>query len=399
MKPRQRVLAAIEHREPDRVPIDIGGSSFSTVIGRAYERLKVDLGVKGETRYMKKKSRSAILDERVARRLHTDTRPLLIGSPDGWQDVYFEDGSFRDEFGVIWRKAGDGHYAPTGNPLREATMADLDGFAWPDPRNPGRTRSLREQARQLYEGTDYAVVLSLPVGFVHLSQYLRGYEQWLMDIVLNPEFLDVLMDRALEWWLALAEAVLNEVGPYVDVIAFGDDVAFHDRPMVDLARYRRLFKPRHRRMVDLIKGKSEAKVLYHCCGAVKSLIGEFVDIGVDALNPVQVSSAGMDTAELKARFGSQPGSGICFWGAIDTGRVLPMGSPQEVRSEVRRRIQDLAPGGGFVLAPVHNIQEDVPPQNILAMADAALEFGRRPGSEHDSSSCAGAIGPAQAGWD
>ncbi len=372
MTPRERLRAAIEHRQPDRVPIDVGGSSFSTIIGQAYERLKAHLGVEDDTQYMKRRSRSAILDERIARRLHTDTRPLLVGSPDGWQDIYFADGSFQDELGVVWRKAGDGHYAPTGNPLREATLADLDAFPWPDPLNPGRTRGLRERARQLHEGTDYAIVLSPPVGFVHLSQYLRGYEQWLMDIVLNPEFLDALMDRALAWWLELVGAVLDEAGPYVDVVAIGDDVAFHDRPMVDLARYRKLFKPRHRRMIDLVKAKSDAKVLYHCCGAVKPLIGEFIEIGVDALNPVQVSSAGMDdSAALKAEFGDH----ICFWGAIDTGRVLPMGTPADVRAEVRRRIQDLALGGGYVVAAVHNIQEDVPPENIQAMADAAIEFG------------------------
>jgi uroporphyrinogen decarboxylase len=368
MKPRERVLAAMAHREPDRVPIDVGGTSFSTIIGQAYERLKAHLGTASETRYMKRKSRSALLDEGVARRLQADTRPLLVGGPDGWQDVYSEDGSFRDEFGVVWRKAGDGHYAPTGNPLRDATLADLEAFPWPDPLNPGRTRGLREQARRLHEGSEYAVVLSLPVGFVHLSQYLRGYEQWLMDIVLDPALLDAVMDRALEWWLALAGAVLDEVGPYVDVVAFGDDVAFHDRPMVDLGRYRRLFKPRHRKMIDLLKSKSEARVLYHCCGAVRPLIGEFIDIGVDALNPVQVSSAGMDTRLLKAEFGEQ----ICFWGGIDTQRALPWGTPDDVRAEVRRRIGDLAPGGGFVLAPVHNIQEDVPPQNILAMVDAVV---------------------------
>lgn len=372
MTPRERVLAALELRQPDRVPIDVGGTSFSTIIGLAYERLKAHLGVESETRYMKRKSRSALLDEHVARRLRTDTRPLLVGAPDGWQDIYFDDGSFRDEFGVVWRKAGDGHYAPTGNPLREATRADLDAYAWPDPLNPGRTRGQRDAARQLHEETDYAVVFSLPVGFVHLSQYLRGYEQWLMDIVLNPAFLDALMDRALEWWLALAGAVLDEVGPFVDVVAFGDDVAFHDRPMVDLGRYRKLFKPRHRKMIDQLKAKSGAKVLYHCCGAVKSLIPEFIDIGVDALNPVQVSSAGMDdTAALKAEFGDR----ICFWGGIDTQRVLPLGTPDEVRAEVQRRIRDLAPGGGFVLASVHNVQEDVPPENIVAMIDTVVEFG------------------------
>jgi uroporphyrinogen decarboxylase len=370
--PRERLLAAIERRQPARVPIDIGGSSFSTIIGQAYERLKAYLEVEGGTRYMKRKSRSTIVDERIARRLHTDTRPLLVGSPEGWQDIYFADGSFQDEFGVVWRKAGDGHYAPTGNPLSEATLADLDAFPWPDPLNPGRTRGLRERARQLHEGTDYAIVLSLPVGFVHLSQYLRGYQQWLMDVALDPKFLEALMDRALDWWLKLTEATLEEVGPYVDVVAFGDDVAFHDRPMIDLERYRRLLKPRHQQMIDLIKEKSRAKVLYHCCGAVKPLVEEFIEIGVDALNPVQVSSAGMgNTAKLKAEFGDR----ICFWGAIDTQRVLPMGTPDDVRTEVQQRIRDLAPGGGYVLASVHNIQEDVPPENILAMADAALECG------------------------
>lgn len=371
MTPRERVLAAVDLQEPDRVPVDVGGSSFSTIIGQAYEWLKAHLGVESATVYMKQRSGTAILDEQVARRLHTDTRPLLLGSPDGWQDIRFDDGSFQDEFGVIWRRAGGGHYAPAGSPLASATTAGLDAYPWPDPLNPGRTRGLRQRARQLAEGTDYAVVLSLPVGFVHLSQYLRGYEQWLMDIVLNPAFLDSLLDRALGWWLELAGAVLEEVEPYVDVVAFGDDVAFNDRPMVDMERYRRLFKPRHKQMVDLIKDRSRARVLYHCCGAVKALVPEFIDIGVDALNPVQVSSLGMDTAALKTFFGDR----ICFWGAIDTNQVLPRGTPDEVRAEVQRRIRDLAAGGGYVLASVHNIQEDVPPENIVAMVDAARELG------------------------
>ncbi|MGB9593887.1 MAG: uroporphyrinogen decarboxylase family protein, partial [Anaerolineae bacterium] len=372
MTPRERIIAAVERRSPDRVPIDIGGSSVTTIIGEAYERLKAMLGVAGETRYMKRKSRTVLLDERIAERLHSDTRPLLPGNPDGWQDVYYPDGSFRDEWGVVWAKAGEGHYAPVGNPLREADLDDLARFPWPDPLNPGRTRGLREQARRLHEETDYAVVLSLPVGFVHQSQYLRGYQEYLMDLILNPTFIEALMDKTLEFWLQLASAILDQVGPYVDVIQFGDDVAFQDRPMVDPKRYRRMIKPRHKQMIDLLKRKSRAKVLYHCCGAVSTLIPDFIDIGVDALNPVQVSAAGMDTARLKAEFGGH----IAFWGAIDTSRVLPYGSPQDVRDEVMRRIQDLGAGGGYVVASVHNVQDDVPPENILALADAAHEFGR-----------------------
>jgi uroporphyrinogen decarboxylase len=375
MTSRERVLAAVERRGPDRVPIDVGGSTLSTLIGRAYERLKAYLGIESETVHMSRRSRSVFLDERIAQRLHADTRPLLVGGPDGWQDIRHPDGSIVDEFGVLWARGGGGHYAPLGNPLGQSSAdpADVESFPWPDPRNPGRTRGLRDKACRLHDETPYAVVLSLPVGFVHLSQYLRGYEQWLMDIILNPGFLQTLMDRTLAYWLDLAGAVLDEAGPFVDVVAFGDDVAFHDRLMVDLRRYRMLFKPRHRQMIDLVKRKApQAKVLYHCCGAVRPLIDDLVDIGVDALNPVQVSSAGMDTGPLKADFGDR----ISFWGAIDTGHVLPMGSPEDVRDEVRQRVRDLAGGGGFVLASVHNIQEDVPPENILAMVDAALEFGQ-----------------------
>lgn len=372
MTPRQRVIAAVERRCPDRVPIDIGGSSVTTIIGEAYERLKQALGVDGETRYMKRKSRTMLLDEAIAVRLHSDTRPLLPGNPEGWHDVYFPDGSFRDEWGVVWASAGEGHYAPVGNPLHDADLDDLARFPWPDPLNPGRVRGLRDQGRRLHEETDYAIVLSLPVGFVHQSQYLRGYQEFLMDLILNPVFIETLMDKTLEFWMALASAVLDEVGPYVDVIQFGDDVAFQDRPMVDPRRYRRMIKPRQKQMVDLLKRKSSAKVLYHCCGAVSTLIPDFIDIGVDALNPVQVSAAGMDTARLKAEFGDH----IAFWGAIDTSRILPCGSVADVRDEVKRRIQDLGPGGGYVVASVHNIQDDVPPENILALADAAYEYGQ-----------------------
>jgi uroporphyrinogen decarboxylase len=186
MTSRERVLAAIEHREPDRVPIDVGGSSMTTIIGEGYQRLKLHLGVTAETHYIKQRSRTVLLAEPVAHRLGTDTRPLSLGAPDGWQDVYFADGSTQDEWKVIWTKAEGGHYNPTGNPLRDAISADLDHFPWPDPLNPGRIRGLRERARRLHEETDYAIILDLPVGFIHQSQYLRGYENFLVDLIINP---------------------------------------------------------------------------------------------------------------------------------------------------------------------------------------------------------------------
>jgi uroporphyrinogen decarboxylase len=372
--PRERILAAIEHREPDWVPIDVGGCSTTTLIGDAYERLKRLLAVNGETEYMKRKSLSVFLDEAVADRLHSDTRGIMVGGPDNWKDVVLDDGSFQDEFGVIWRKAEGGKFNPLGNPLRHASLADLKSYPFPDPLDAGRVRGLREKARQLHEQTGHAVILTMPSGFVHLSTYLRGFDNFLIDFAADHEFLEALLDRTCNFFLELTARLVEEVDPYVDVIMYGDDLAFQNAPMVDLKRYRRFIKPLHKALFDIIKTRSRAKLLYHCCGAARSMIGDFIDLGVNALNPVQVSSAGMNTAELKAEFGSQ----ICFWGAIDTQHVLPVGSPQDVREEVRRRIQDLAPGGGYVLASVHNIQEDVPAENILAMVDAAREFGQYP---------------------
>jgi uroporphyrinogen decarboxylase len=176
----------------------------------------------------------------------------------------------------------------------------------------------------------------------------------------------------MEIYLEIVSNALDAVSAYVDVVTFGDDVAFQDRPMVRPATYRELIKPRHQQITDLIKSKTDAAVLYHCCGSVHSLMPDFIEMGMNALNPVQVSAMDMDdTARLKREFGAD----ICFWGGVDTQRVLPYGTPDEVRKEVRRRINDVSASGGYVLAAVHDIQEDVPPENIVAMAEAVREFG------------------------
>ncbi len=371
MTGRERVLSALAHRQPDRVPIDIGGCSFTTMMEGVYDDIMRVTGLSAPKRYFSGKMHTVVVDEPVASRLHVDTVALTLGQPDSFSEVEAPDGSVEDEFQVVWVPASDGRRSPLGNPLASATTSTLDDYRWPDPLDPGRYRGLRERARQLHEESDRAVILTLPIGIVHQTQYLRGYEQWLVDTVLEPEFFDALMDMALDWWLTVAKTALEAAEPYVDVVALGDDVAFQDRTMLEMRRYRRLIKPRHKRMVDFVHSHSRAKVLYHCCGAVKGLVEDFIEIGFDALNPVQVSAAGMDTGELKSLFGDR----ICFWGGIDTQRVLPTGSPADVREEVRHRIRDLAHGGGYVVAAVHDIQDDVSAANVLAMADATVEFG------------------------
>lgn len=370
LTPRRWVLDALAHVQPERLPVDIGGSNVTTLVDTAYERLKAALDIDAPTAYISRRARQAALDEATLERLGTATRPLYPGRPDvaGCERA---DGTIVDEWGVGWRSAG-GHYNPVESPLAGASAADLAAYRWPDPDDPGRFRGLAATARALRADGRFASVLSLPVAVVHLSQYLRGYDEYLMDLVADPGFASRLMDGVMEVYLPMIDHLLGAVGTEVDVVSFGDDLAFQDRPMVRPEVYRRLIKPRHAAIVELIRRRTGAAVMYHTCGSVRDLLSDFIDIGVDAINPVQVSAARMgDTAALKREFGAD----LTFWGGIDTQHVLPHGGQDDVRREVRRRVDDLAGGGGFILAAVHDIQEDVPPANVLAMADAAAEFG------------------------
>jgi uroporphyrinogen decarboxylase len=227
---------------------------------------------------------------------------------------------------------------------------------------------LAEEAREVRQGTDYALILSLPVGFIHQSQFMRGYEAWLMDLVLEPSLAEALMDHILDLHLAIIGRMLEAVSGDVDMLLYADDVAFQDRLMVSPQLYRRLIKPRQRRLMEFLKAKTRARILYHTCGAVYPLIGDFIDIGVDILNPIQTTARGMDIQRLKKEFGQD----LCFWGGIDVQQLLPHGSPVEVTTATREIIACLGAGGGYVLSATNNIQADVPPQNILAMVEAVV---------------------------
>lgn len=370
MTPRERVLTALSHREPDRVPIDIGGSFATGINIAAYEALKEHLGIQSETVVASRRSQIATVEEEIRRRLAIDTYPLLPRAPEG-AEVIYPDGSYRDEWGVVRCRPEEGHYYVTEAPLAgEISLADLDSFPWPDPDDPGYRRGLAEEAREVRQGTDYALILSLPVGFVHQSQFMRGYEAWLMDLVLEPFLAEALMDHILDIHLAIIGQMLEAVGDDIDVVLYADDVAFQDRLMTSPEIYRRLIKPRQRRLFDFLKARTKAKILYHTCGAVYPLIGDFIEIGLDILNPIQTTAQGMDIQRLKQEFGQD----LCFWGGIDLQQLLPHGSPAEVAAVTREIIACLGAGGGYVLSAANNIQADVPPQNILAMVEAVISI-------------------------
>lgn len=369
MNARQRVLAALAHREPDRPPRDLGSTTATGIHPLAYQALKEHLGLEGGWIYLSARAQLARVEPSVVERLKIDCLPL-ISQAAAEPPALDERRSYVDRWGVERRlPSGGGHYYVSRPPLAEAERtSELRTHAWPEPGTD--FTSLGHEAARLRATTDKALVLNLEVGFLHQAQFMRGFDRWLMDLAADPPFAGALMDAVLEIWLAEAEATILAVGDCADVVVYADDIAFQDRPIFSTAMYRRLIRPRQQRVFDLLK-RSGMQVFYHTCGNVRPLIADLVEMGVDILNPVQVSAGEMgDTAALKAQWGDA----LTFWGGIDTQAVLPRGSAGEVRREVRRRLDDLAGEGGYVLAAVHDIQPEVPPANLCAMFDAADEW-------------------------
>jgi uroporphyrinogen decarboxylase len=290
----------------------------------------------------------------------------------------FEEGdyyAFIDRWGSKLHKPKEGglYFDWVDFPIKEPTMEALDRYTWPRPDPLKQQIKLGEQARYLYENSDYALVGNAIIGGGIFEQPARvmGLENFLMALVAEPAFADRLMDKITDVYIESCNAYLEQVGPYLQVFTCWDDLAGQDGWLIAPSLYRRLIKPKQRRLVEAIQKKTTAKLFYHSCGATRDLIPDLIDLGFDILNPVQVSARGMDTKQLKADFGKD----IVFWGGgVDTQRVLPFGTPDEVRDEVKRRIDDLAPGGGFVFAAVHNIQAFVPPENVVAAFETALEY-------------------------
>jgi len=375
MMHRERVLTTLKRQQPDRVPVDLGGTLASTINIHAYRRLMAHLGF-GEdppVAFLSRRSNSVLPDERVLSYLDVDCRAVILDGPDANPERQLPDGSLYDEWRITWKHVGEGHHfinadGPFYNQEADPTL--VERFAWPDPVDPGRFRTLRRQAETHRSRTDAAIILVLGVGAVHQIQFMRGYATALEDLIIATDFVHAFMERYLDFWTRMTERALQEVGDLVDLAMFGDDLGIQQGPVMNPAIYRRLIKPYHARMVQTVK-RFGKPLLLHSCGSVAPFIPDLIEIGFDALNPVQVSAKGMDSARLKKEYGRN----ITFWGGIDTQRVLPRGTPAEVREEVRKRIADLGPGGGYILGAVHNIQAEVPAENILAMIEAAKEFG------------------------
>lgn len=375
MTSRERVLCALNHEEPDRVPIFFGTSGVTTMNTAAYDRLKAHLGLRTETRSFWRALQYAVLDEEVMARFHSDGRPLIPGPAPSTLSRDLAPDRFVDGWGITWQLQPGNHYCDIAeHPLREATVDDLGRYPWPDVANPNRFAALREKARAI-RGAGLAVVALSGISPFEFSCLLRGMDQWFLDLGSDRDFVHALMRKLTDLMRSAVQRLLEEAGEYIDVIITGDDLGSQQAPLLSTAMYRQLIKPYHAELFRAIKARSQAKIFYHSDGNVRPLLHDLVEIGIDLLNPVQVSAADMgDTARLKRDFGQR----LAFCGAIDSQFVLPRGTPEEVRCEVRRRIKDLAPGGGYILAPVHCLQPDVPPGNVCALFDEAVVAGRYP---------------------
>jgi len=375
---RERIRAALDHQEADRLPFDLGGTRVTGIHVRAYRRLRPALGLEPrEPRVADLTQQLADVEPDVLNALGCDVRNVAPRSGGAYRREFHEDGTHRwyvDEWGVGRRiPLRDGlYYDSFAPPLAgEPDDAAIDGFAWPDPADPARYEGMADDARGYIAEGRAVHAGSICGGLTEGLFKMRGFEDGYMDLAAEPARARRVMARILDIKLAYWERLLPQLGGDVDVVGEADDLGGQSRTLFSPATYRSLVKPLHRELFDFLHARTGARVFFHTCGAVRELIPDLIEIGVDILNPVQVSAAGMDTAELKREFGRD----LVFWGGgVDTQRVLGGGSPGEVRAEVRRRIDDLAAGGGFVFATVHNIQPDVPPENILAMHEAVRSW-------------------------
>lgn len=383
MTARERVLAAINHEQPDRIPLVIGVNNATGIKMKPYQGIKRIAGIEAPDNYIYDwpELGTAEIDEETMLRLQSDVRGVLDLEPADILKNRRERAPHSDCFdswGGGQMEVTPGDWFPGIHPLAEArTVEDLDNYqGWPDMSDPSRVAHVRETASRLARENEFAIMatpwLLFPFERAHAMQ---GMETFLLNMAMDPDFARVFLERITEQCKLLMGYFLEELGDNVDIIKIGDDLGMQKGLMISPQMYRDIIKPVHADFIDFIKSRTSAKVLFHSCGDVAPLIGDFIDIGVDILNPIQTSAGSIsDLPALKKQYGKN----IVFCGAIDTHRILPFGSVMDVREEVKRVMQILGPGGGFMCGAVHTIMNDVPPENVLAMVDAVKEFGEYP---------------------
>jgi len=411
MTPKERVLASIAHKEPDRVPVDLGSTPSSGISAIAYNRLKSHLGMTtGNTRVYDVVQQLAQPEEAILDRFGIDV--LDIGrtfSPEDsdWHDISLPDGS-RAQYPAWFRptRQPDGShdaFAPDGTRIatmpKEATFFEqtcfpyLDGYPsdyknlpeamckvhwaglahspWDHAGEPDFWVQLRQKAIDLRQKSDRALMIVCGCNLFEWGTFLRRIDNFLMDLASEPVAVERLLDALMEQHLEALEKVCQAVGDVADILRFGDDLGTDQGPFMSPRTYRRFFKPRHAALCRFVKKRSRMHTFLHSCGSIYKLLPDLIEAGYDVINPVQTSCRDMEPERLKKEFGSD----ITFWGGgCDTRTILNRATPVQVKAHVRQRLEIFSPGGGFIFNTVHNILPDVPPENVVAMFEALEEF-------------------------
>ena len=404
---RERVRMALNHQEPDRVPVDIGASRVTGISAIAYRNLLDYLGLFENVRVYDVKQQLADPSLAVVERLGadvlglhrlgpttgmpfleldrwkrgrlTDGRPCLL--PEACEEVVAPNG----EFQVVWegqtyaRRAPESlYYEVCWTPLANAkTTADIDRFTWLDPWTEREEDYVRKRVQEVCRATDkalFAGLSNLLGSFFEISLVLFGFDNFMMKLASERDLVEYWLDAKLAHDLPILDRFLAVAGPFIEAIQMNDDFGSQSALQISPRLYREIFKPRQRRWIEFVKARTRAKVFIHCDGAIGEILPDFIEIGIDALNPLQTSAKGMDPAQIKRRFGRD----LAFWGGgVETQTTLPFGSVQDIRRQVRERVELLGPGGGYVFAAIHNIQADIPPQKILAVYETVRQCGKR----------------------
>jgi uroporphyrinogen decarboxylase len=368
MTSRERVIKALNHQKTDRVPIDLGGAASNLNDG-VYFRLKEYLKISGDIEPFRHNTTSNYYDVRILDRIGIYFRRVYMRQIN--RDIYSKDKPYyKNEWGVThyW----DGKYCnPIDAPLKNAGREEIETYNWPKASEIYDAGMIENEARRLYENTDYAVVARMPCwGLFDIAHQLRGMEQFLMDMVEEPDTARLIVEKVLECVMDIYGMMLDALGKYVQIVETCDDMGSQNSQIFSCATYREILKPSRTKLNELVHQKApEAKIFFHCCGAIANLIPDIIESGVDILNPLQPNAVGMDPGILKEKYGDK----LCFHGCIDTQKAL-RGTVSDTREEVKLKINILAKNGGYILAPANHIMSDVPLENVLAMYETAKNY-------------------------
>lgn len=390
MKPRERVLAAVNHKEPDSVPIDFGGTICTTISATANRKLKKLLNISKAGEIITHPLMDVVLPlEEILYLYQADCRTVRMKAPIsgdeedrtgkvGFTAISLADKpgghELLDEYGTTWRKAHGYDYAPVSFPLQNASIADLKSYKnFPDPYNEGRIKGLRDEAKYLHENTDYAIVADIMCGGpFEQSLWLRGFKEFLIDLLTDQAFAEAILQKITEIDIGMWDAQLSQVGDYVDIVCQGDDLGMQTGLQISPELYRKFIKPCHKKLYSFIRSKTNAKIWMHSCGSIPEIIPDLIEAGVEIINPVQTGAKGMELKRLKKEFGTD----ITFWGGGIDVQILPFLKPDEIRERVKESLNIMAPGGGFVFAATHNILPETSGENTNAVFTAAKEFSK-----------------------